>query len=105
MKAKKYLSEHEEIPAVRDFMGMTLGKTFYEGLANYDIYEVIKPFNKDVLIIHGDHDTLVQLSYSERALQVYSLAELKVIEGVGHGFHGAEEDMTIKYITDFFNMR
>ena len=33
-----------------------------------------------MLLIHGDADSIVPLSYSERALEVYPSAELKVIE-------------------------
>lgn len=41
-----------------------------------------------MLICHGDKDTLVDLSYSERAVEAYDNAELKVIKYGEHGFQG-----------------
>ena len=51
-------------------------------------YDLIADYTQDVLIIHGTADTVVPLSYSERALEVYQNAELITIEGAGHGFYG-----------------
>ena len=61
----------------------------------------ITPYNKDVLIIHGDQDEIVPLSYSERAIQVYPNAELKVINGAGHGFYGEDFQKAMSYILEF----
>ncbi|WP_158095432.1 hypothetical protein [Sellimonas sp.] len=41
------------------------------------------------------------MSYSERAEEVYPSAKLKVIEGGGHGFSGADAKETIRYILEY----
>lgn len=72
-----------------------------EKLLDYDVYDDIRAYEKDVLIIHGDADTIVPLSYSEKAVREYASAQLKVIEGAGHGFYGREGDLAAGYILDY----
>lgn len=91
-KKKKY-------PTV--IMWMNVGKTYFKDLLDYDIYEDIKAYKKKVLIVHGDADDIVPLSYSRKAVKTYSSANLKVIKGTGHGFDGAEEDKAIKYMLSY----
>lgn len=66
---------------------MTVGRSYVESLLDYDI----SAWDKDVLIIHGDADAIVPLSYSQHAADVYASAELEIIPGAGHGFAGDDE--------------
>ena len=69
---------------------------------SFDIYEVIANYHRDVLIVHGDRDTVVPLTYSERAVSVYDHAELKIINGAGHGFYSGEPfRISTQYAKDF----
>ena len=61
----------------------------------------IAAYSKDVLLIHGDADSIVPLSYSQRALEVYPSAELKVISGGGHGFYGENARQVITYMVEY----
>ncbi|MBR5383102.1 MAG: alpha/beta fold hydrolase [Clostridia bacterium] len=71
---------------------------------SFDIYDVISAYQHDVLIIHGTADTVVPLSYSERALDVYPHAELKIIQNAGHGFYGGGEFKTaVEESIEFLN--
>ena len=70
-------------------LGMRIGRRYSEDLVSIDIYGVIGTYRGDVLIVHGDRDSLVPLSYSERALEVYDHAELVVLPGQNHGFTGS----------------
>lgn len=70
-------------------------------MLDYDIYKDIKSYKKKVLIVHGDRDDIVPLSYSRKAVKTYSSADLKVIKGAGHGFAGAEEDKAVKYMLSY----
>lgn len=99
--AKKLFAGVDEIPESYYHMWMTVGKTYFENLLDYDIYEAISGYKKDVLLIHGDADSIVPLSYSERAVEVYSSATLKVIPGGGHGFYGRQADQAIEYIVQY----
>lgn len=91
------------VPDAVTFMGMTVGKTYYQDLFNYNVFDDIKRFNKNVLLIHGDRDSIVDISYSERAVDVYQNSELKTITGAGHGFYGDDFDEAIGYILDFLS--
>ena len=99
--AKAEFKSVDEIPDKYYFMWMNVGKTYFKDLLDYDIYEDIKAYKKKVLIVHGDADDIVPLSYSRKAVKTYSSANLKVIKGVGHGFDGAEEDKAIKYMLSY----
>lgn len=52
-----------------------------------DVFDHITGYGKGVLIVHGARDTLVPLSYSQRAAEVYGEnCRLVVLEELGHGF-------------------
>lgn len=93
----------EEIPDTYYFLWMEVGRTYLEPLLDYDIYADIANYTKDVLILHGDADSIVPLSYSEKAVEVYSSAQLKVLPGAGHGFYGDDAEQAIGYISEYLN--
>ena len=76
-------------PETGRLLGMTIGRGYSEALAGMDIYAHIAAYDGSVLILHGDSDPLVPLSYSERARKAFPHAVLTVLEGQGHGFRGA----------------
>ncbi len=99
--ANELFSSADEIPDTYFFMWMDVGRAYVEPLLDYDIYGEIAAYNKDVLLIHGDADSIVPLSYSQRALEVYPSAELKVIPGAGHGFYGEDAQQATGYILKY----
>lgn len=101
--ANELFHSADEIPDSYQLMWMTVGRAYFEPLIGFDIYEYISVYDKDVLIIHGDADSIVPLSYSERALEVYPSARLEVISGAGHGFYGENEELAVDYITEYCN--
>ena len=84
--AREKYPNPNEIPEVEDVWGTRLGAVYNLDAMSFDIYEVIGNYKGDVLIVHGDKDEVVPLSYSERAVTVYESANLVVFEGGGHGF-------------------
>lgn len=78
------------IPDHVDQWGVPLGRIYSEDAVRMDIYAELADYPKRVLIIHGDSDELVPLSYSHRAVETYPSAELLVIPGGGHGFDGQD---------------
>lgn len=100
-RANELFQSTEEIPETYFFMWMEVGRAYFEPLIGYDIYEEIAAYEKDVLLLHGDSDSIVPLSYSERALEVYPSAELKVIPGAGHGFYGDDAQTAVNDILDY----
>lgn len=91
----------EEIPDTYFSLWMTIGRVYAENLLDYDIYEAISGYEKDVLILHGDADEIVPLSYSEKALEIYSSAQMEVFPGAGHGFYGEDAQRAIHLILEY----
>lgn len=67
--AKELFGNVNHIPDTYNFMGMDVGRTYFETLLDYDIYGAIAAYDKDVLVIHGDADQTVPVAYSEQALE------------------------------------
>lgn len=82
---KKYTSL-DQVEETIDFWGLTLGKGFVEAIFDFNVFENIGTYEGDVLIMHGDKDAIVPLSYSEEAVKLYKNAELITMPGEGHGF-------------------
>lgn len=78
----------DDIPDKYFLMWMEVGKTYFKDLLDYDIYKDIKAHKKRVLIVHGDEDEIVPLSYSRKVVRTYSSVDLKVIKGAGHVWAG-----------------
>lgn len=91
----------EEIPESYHFLWMTVGRRYFEDVLDLDVYDVIGAYDKDVLLIHGDADSIVPLSSSERALEVYPSAELKILPGAGHGLHGQDAQTATDYMLEY----
>lgn len=103
--ANERYSSPEEIPKSTFFLWMEVGRAYFAPLIGYDIYEDIAGYEKEVLLLHGDADDIVPLSYSERALEVYPEARLQVLPGAGHGFYGEDAQVAIDAIADYCNAR
>lgn len=41
-------------------------------------------------MIYGNVDSIVPLSFSEKAVETYDSAQLEVLTGAGHGFSGED---------------
>ena len=82
-----------DIPERIDLFGgwMQVGRMYAEDVWDYSVYEEIGKYPGPVCLIHGDRDALVDISYSQRAAQVYREASLYPIPGAGHEF--TEEEL------------
>ena len=69
---------------------MKLGRRYVTDVIEMDPYEIINQYTGKVLIIHGNQDETVDISYALRAVETYSQAgadvEMKIIDGGGHMF-------------------
>ena len=70
----------------RVLMGVTIGGAYDKDALKVDILSEQRRFTKPVLLVHGDRDGLVPISYSQDAQKRFPDAELITIEGAGHGF-------------------
>lgn len=100
-RIKEQFETVEDIPDTYYLMWMTVGRTYAENLLDYDIYEAISTYDKDVLLIHGDADSIVPLSYSEKAVEVYDSARLEVLPGTGHGFSGSDAEQAVTWMLEY----
>ncbi len=78
------------VPKVIRPDGFPVGRNFVTDVIDMDPYEKLPMCNLDVMIIHGDADDMVDISYSYKAVEAYPHAVLHVIEGGGHGFAGEQ---------------
>lgn len=102
--ARAQYSDPDDIPETFNNLGITVGKPYYADILDVDVYGTIGNYTKDVLIIHGDSDSLVPIASSEQALQSYPSAELIPLEGANHVFHGEDAvkagELTLDFITE-----
>ena len=86
-------------------------KGYVEQLKNYDVYEHIGKFRKDVLIVHGTSDFIVPYSYSQRADEIYENSTLYLVDGANHGFNKENhyfnnnyDEITWSYVIDYLKI-
>ena len=53
----------EEIPETHSLLGLRLGKRYFVDIWDQEPYERIKEYGKNILLIHGDRDSIVPISY------------------------------------------
>lgn len=82
--------------------GMTLSKTFYDGVPRYDIYEHVSAFTNPVAIYQGDKDGVVNVSYAQKLNETFPDCSLTIIEGAGHGFNGTDRKTAVDGTLEFF---
>ena len=75
------------IPELIVSMPYGISENYLEQLKGYDVYSHIGKFEKDVLIVHGSSDFIVDKKYSEQAASLYKNCELHIVEGANHGFN------------------
>ena len=88
----------EDIPAEGGVLfGVAHPRAYYEAIFNLDLENTMKRYTGDVLIIHGEMDPTVPISYSVNAVEnIYAdgQAELLTITGKGsiHAFEVMNQD-------------
>ena len=97
----RYCPNRDMLPDSFPIMTTTVSKAFLQSCWDYNFYDHIGAFPHDVLMFHGDADTAVPLSYSQRAVQVFPQAELHVVRGGGHGFHEPAYSEVVNHAADW----
>lgn len=90
-----------DIPKAYDIWSVPIGYEFIKTLHGFNPYDHLGAFDKNVLIMHGDSDTVVPLSYSERAVEIYEKARLEIFKDEGHGFSGSSTNIMLDMLIDF----
>lgn len=98
---KSVFADPDSVPETFEFMGMELGKAYYEAVWDTDLYQESSGFTGNVLIIHGTRDTVVPYGSSKKMLKYYKNAELYSVQGADHGFTGEDAVHVIARICEF----
>lgn len=93
----------ENIPDTLELMGMQIGGIYNRDAMSFDIYDVMAQYTGKTLILHGTADSIVPISYSERALEVFPDAELIRLENADHGFYGTDRERAIRESVAFIH--
>lgn len=96
-------AQEMETSGFTDVGGLLLGKGFIEDILKVDIFGKAAPYDKNVLLLHGDNDQTVPYSTSERYLEIYGTKSvLHTIEGGDHTFNSKKwEDEVLDYTIGF----
>ena len=94
-------SSLDEVPNTFRWEWITAGRIYVTDMWDYDVYAEIGNYDKSVLLMHGNRDGIVPISYAERAEKSYSDVEYYVINGAGHGFSGSAFTEATKHIFDY----
>ncbi|MGN1389281.1 MAG: alpha/beta hydrolase family protein [Bulleidia sp.] len=78
-----------------------LGKRYISDCWNIDPYAEMRAFPGPVLLLHGDHDRIADLSYSRKAAETFPDAELHVFRDGRHGFSGELFEEAVSWILQF----
>ncbi|MBR1640991.1 MAG: alpha/beta hydrolase [Butyrivibrio sp.] len=93
----------DDIPETKELMEMTLGKSYFEAIRDFDVYDYIGKYKNPLLIIYGDKDELVPMEAILNAKEKYTDAKLVILNGEAHGFTPEGCKLAMKYIIDFFD--
>ena len=86
--ARRRTPDPANIPATMNLLGITVGRIYNRDALSFDIYKMMPQYSGKTLIIHGSADSIVPLSYSERAIKTFPDAKLIKLDGANHGFYG-----------------
>lgn len=76
----------EDVPEEMNWMGVRISRKYYEGFFGFDPYGSVSEYKGPVLIVHGDADRTVDVSYGRKAANCYENSEFVVLPGEDHGF-------------------
>ena len=98
---KEEMKKFDEIPETYELLWLKVGKMYLEDLLKTDIYEMMKDYDGDVLLVHGDEDEIVTMESVEKAKNAFPNSELVVLKGAKHGFHGPERAEVLNMVLNF----
>lgn len=101
-EVKKIAVNPDDLPETYDF-GATVGHEFLKTLHGFDALMAAGVYHGPVIILHGTADERVPSSYSMQAARAYPHADLKLIDGAGHGFTGGLFKYAVRTIVEFLD--
>ena len=100
--AEQYQSEDDVPEDVSLFGGwIHVGKNYITDLWKVDFDQLLSSYQGHMLLLHGDKDSTVPLSYSEAAKEIIPDCEFYVIKDGGHEFFGQPFEDAMSYILPY----
>lgn len=94
--AREEAGKYEKLPPVLNVLKVDVSDRYIEDMMNLHIYDMMRKYSGDVLLIHGTEDSVAPISYAEEAAVTFPNARLITIEGAEHGFHGPEREDVVE---------
>ena len=93
----------EEVPEDVSLFGgwIHVGRNFVTDLWDIDFDRLLSSYQGHVLLLHGDKDSTVPISYSEAAREIIPDCEFYVIKDGGHEFFGQPFEDAVSYILPY----
>lgn len=82
-----------------------VGRRYAEDMWDFDMYGAIRKYPREVLLLHGTADDIVDISYSERASAVLPKSRLCRLQGEGHGFDNPGKRTALRLILRYLKMQ
>ncbi len=90
----------DHLPQEVEIKDLTLGANYFRTAQMIYVDPAIKRYTKPVLIVHGDKDEAVPVSYSMRASKMYANCQFEIIPQDDHCYN-SHLDIVCKTISDF----
>lgn len=85
--SKNTYKSPEEIPETWNLNGwMDVSREYITDTLGMDAYEEFGKVKMPILLMHGTRDSIFDLSFSEKAAEMYENVEFHIIDGANHGF-------------------
>ena len=103
-QANSYASP-EEVPEDVPLFGgwMHVGRNYITDLWKVDFDQLLASYRGKLLLLHGDRDGTVDISWSEQAAENIPDCEFHVIPGGGHEFYGQPFEDAMGYILSYID--
>lgn len=93
----------ETLPDSFEFWYVTFGREFAVSIHDFYPFDHIGGYQKNVLILYGEQDTIVRRNYIDRAVSTYKNASLITYPNDGHGFTPATAIKAQEEVLKFMN--
>ena len=101
---EKYPTKEDVPDDVSLFGGwIHVGKNYITDLWDVDFNQLLSSYQGPLLLLHGDRDSTVPLSWSEEARKIIPDCEFHVIKDGGHEFFGQPFEDAMSYILPYLN--
>ena len=99
--AREEVERYEILPSIMNILWLDVSPLYIKDMLSVHIYELMRKYSGDVLLIHGTEDSVAPISYAEEAAETFPNARLVTLEGAEHGFHGPEREEVIETALQF----